>query len=206
MTSPVPQAASSTAYLPSPVPENNSPQPMDAVHRSANVYLGKDIFFDPRAAELVSAAATVTLNFREGILLQLLMGGRVKKQTVIEAAWGNNGVVVTEASYHQLVRSLRKKFAEIGLPVSAIKTLPRFGLEYLLENSNSNSNSNLETKLNPASLDQVVPGIRPNIPAEKPPVIPPAPRRSVKWATQLLSVICPLIVGIFIGYLAYRGG
>jgi cholera toxin transcriptional activator len=183
-------------------------EPVDAMHRSANVYLGKDIFFDPRAAELVSAAATVALNFREGILLQLLLGGRVKKQTVIEAAWGDNGVVVTEASYHQLVRSLRKKFAEIGLPVNAIKTLPRFGLEYLLENSNSNSNSkpNLETELKLASPDQVFPGIRLNIAEKNASVIRPGPRRGTKWLMQMLLVICPLIVGIFIGHLAYRGG
>ncbi|HEY4072826.1 MAG TPA: helix-turn-helix domain-containing protein [Herbaspirillum sp.] len=151
----------------------------------------------------------VTLNFREGILLQLLLKGRVKKQTVIEAAWGDNGVVVTEASYHQLVRSLRKKFAEIGLPANAIKTLPRFGLEYLLEKSISNSNNsnpNPETELTPAPLDRALPEICREIPAKDPSVARPAPRRSVKWSMQLLLVICPLIVGIFIGHLAYRGG
>src|ERR1700731_743321 len=106
-------------------------EPVDVVHQSSGIYLEKDIFFNAHAEQLVSGTATVSLNFRESILLRLLLVDRVKKQAVIDAAWGDNGVVVTEASYHQLVRSLRKKFEEIGLPAQSIKTLPRFGLEYL---------------------------------------------------------------------------
>jgi hypothetical protein len=108
-------------------------EPVSAIRPHAGIYLEKSIFFDRRAGQLVSAAATVALNFRESMLLQLLLTDRVRKQAVIEAAWGDNGTIVTEASYHQLVRSLRKKFEEIGLSAQSIKTLPRFGLEYLRE-------------------------------------------------------------------------
>jgi cholera toxin transcriptional activator len=168
-------------------------EPVDVVYQSSGIYLEKDIFFNAHAEQLVSGTATVSLNFRESILLRLLLVDRVKKQAVIDAAWGDNGVVVTEASYHQLVRSLRKKFEEIGLPAQSIKTLPRFGLEYL--------------RARPGAE----PDPTPSKTASHPRAIASAAREAVpvrggKWLLQLLLVICPLIIGIFIGHVAYRSG
>lgn len=97
------------------------------------IYLERDVCFDRRHGRLVAGKRVVALNFHENTLLQLLLTDRVKKQRVIDAVWGANGTVVTEASYHQLVRSLRKKFDEAGLNPLSIKTLPRYGLEYLRE-------------------------------------------------------------------------
>lgn len=97
------------------------------------IYLERDVCFDRRHGRLVAGKRIVALNFHENTLLQLLLTDRVKKQRVIDAVWGANGTVVTEASYHQLVRSLRKKFDEAGLNPLSIKTLPRYGLEYLRE-------------------------------------------------------------------------
>lgn len=97
------------------------------------IYLERDVCFDRRHGRLVAGKRVVALNFYENTLLQLLLTDRVKKQRVIDAVWGANGTVVTEASYHQLVRSLRKKFDEAGLNPRSIKTLPRYGLEYLRE-------------------------------------------------------------------------
>jgi cholera toxin transcriptional activator len=168
-------------------------EPVEVVHQSSGIYLEKDIFFNAHAEHLVSGTATVSLNFRESILLRMLLADRVKKQAVIDAAWGDNGVVVTEASYHQLVRSLRKKFEEIGLPAQSIKTLPRFGLEYVRERPGA------EPDLAPPKAAShtcaIAPAVREAVPA-----------RSSKWLLQLLLVICPLIVGIFIGHVAYRSG
>jgi cholera toxin transcriptional activator len=171
--------------------------PVEVVHQSSGIYLEKDIFFNAHAEQLVSVTATVSLNFRESILLRMLLADRVKKQAVIDAAWGNNGVVVTEASYHQLVRSLRKKFEEIGLPAQSIKTLPRFGLEYLRERPGAELDSASSTPTSKPTSDSS---------AMAPAVREAAPVRSGKWLLQLLLVICPLIVGIFIGHVAYRSG
>lgn len=97
------------------------------------IYLERDVCFDRRHGQLLAGKRIVTLNLHENTLLQLLLADRVKKQRVIDAVWGANGTIVTEASYHQLVRSLRKKFDEAGLNPLSIKTLPRYGLEYLRE-------------------------------------------------------------------------
>jgi cholera toxin transcriptional activator len=168
-------------------------EPVEVVHQSTGIYLEKDIFFDAHAEQLVSDAATVSLNFRESILLRLLLADRVKKQVVIDAAWGDNGVVVTEASYHQLVRSLRKKFEEIGLSAQSIKTLPRFGLEYLRERPVAEPDSTPSKAISHSCA--IAPAAREAVPV-----------RGGKWFLQLLLVICPLIVGIFIGHVAYRSG
>lgn len=104
---------------------------MDSV--GASVHLEKEVFFDKKVGQLVSKNAIVALNFQEVTLLQLLLTRRARKNIVIEEVWSANGTIVTEASYHQLVRSLRKKFEEIGLSAQSIKTLPRYGLEYLRE-------------------------------------------------------------------------
>jgi DNA-binding winged helix-turn-helix (wHTH) protein len=168
-------------------------EPVEVVHQSSGIYLEKDIFFNAHAEQLVSGTATVSLNFRESILLRLLLADRVKKQAVIDAAWGDNGVVVTEASYHQLVRSLRKKFEEIGLSAQSIKTLPRFGLEYLRERPGAEPDS---------APSKATSHARAMAPAAHEAV----PVRGSKWFLQLLLVMCPLIIGIFIGHFAYRSG
>jgi len=174
-------------------------EPVSAIRPHAGIYLEKGIFFDRRAGQLVSAAATVALNFRESMLLQLLLADRVRKQAVIAMAWGDNGTIVTEASYHQLVRSLRKKFEAIGLSAQSIKTLPRFGLEYLRE-------------LPVPEPDPTPPVVatlpcRPDAGAEAPalPESGSAPTAAA-WPWRPFFLGAPLLICICAVLAAYRGG
>ncbi|RXZ38761.1 hypothetical protein D9O50_04485 [Oxalobacteraceae bacterium CAVE-383] len=160
------------------------------------IYLERDIFFNFRLSQLESGAAVVALNFRECILLRLLLGARVRKQAVIDAAWGDNGVVVTDASYHQLVRSLRKKFEEIGLSAQSIKTLPRFGLEYLREAPPRSAERSAAANMSAAdeSVKQGEVTLRRS-----------GWRGGMRWPLRLLLLILPFLAGLLIGHLAYRG-
>jgi hypothetical protein len=154
---------------------------------STRIYLEKDIFFNSRLGQLRSVTASVDLNFRESILLRLLVEGRVRKQKVIDAAWGDNGTIVTEASYHQLVRSLRKKFAEIGLPAHSIKTLPRFGLEYLREHP---PEGRVADAIDIAPAESVI--------ASR--CLPPKAIGG-NWTKRLFLLLVPFLVGLFLGHL-----
>jgi DNA-binding winged helix-turn-helix (wHTH) protein len=189
-------------------------EPAESARPDHTIYLEKDIFFNARLGQLESATATVALNFRESILLRLLVEDRVRKQAVIDAAWGDNGVIVTDASYHQLVRSLRKKFAEIGLPAQSIKTLPRFGLEYLREHPSGDTSIESTPALAPALLPESSPILSL---AAKPAMSgadAAAPAQfqrwgawgcGVKWPVRLVLLILPFLVGLLIGHLDYRG-
>lgn len=186
------------------------------------IYLERDIFFNLRLSQLESAAGTVALNFRECILLRLLLGARVRKQAVIDAAWGDNGVVVTDASYHQLVRSLRKKFEEIGLSGQSIKTLPRFGLEYLrdalavdyaskappmpIETAQARSAISAPSQAAGDSLEAGEIVEETSIAAAGAAVRCRSGKERMKWPLRLLSWILPFFIGLMIGHLGYRGG
>jgi cholera toxin transcriptional activator len=166
----------------------SAPGQMDRLGPNEIFYLEKDIFFDLRSKQLVGATSSVALNFRESALLQLLLAGRARKQAVIEAAWTDNGTIVTEASYHQLVRSLRKKFEEMGLPPQSIKTLPRFGLEYLREQVNPEA----DLAMPPVAADAIAPAATAAVP----------PRFTMRWAFSLLAP--PLLAALSIGLAAHR--
>ncbi|HEY4318341.1 MAG TPA: hypothetical protein VGN04_12130 [Herbaspirillum sp.] len=167
-----------------------------AASPDTGIYLEKDTFFNLHLSRLESPAAAVALNFRECILLRLLLEARVKKQTVIDAAWGDNGVVVTDASYHQLVRSLRKKFEEIGLSPQSIKTLPRFGLEYLRETPPPAAQSTPAADAFARDVDDLKSGLR---------GLRQRGAGGMKWSLRLLLLILPFLAGLLVGHLDYRG-
>jgi DNA-binding winged helix-turn-helix (wHTH) protein len=178
-------------------------EPAGAGRPDTTIYLEKDIFFNARVGQLKSATAVVALNFRESILLRLLLDDRVRKQTVIDAAWGDNGVVVTDASYHQLVRSLRKKFEEIGLPAQSIKTLPRFGLEYLREYPLIDAAES--GPVPPVSANHAIfAGSRSESGARIPAMWRCGAAGGRKWSLRLLLLILPFLTGLAIGHLGYR--
>ncbi|KVM80858.1 hypothetical protein WJ60_27065 [Burkholderia ubonensis] len=72
------------------------------------------------------------LSRNEFRLLQLLMDGPQTKETLIERIWTDRNVIVTDASYYQLVTQLRNSFDELGLPKRLIRTIPRYGLELVV--------------------------------------------------------------------------
>ena len=69
------------------------------------------------------------LSKNEAVMLACLLSGVQSRERLMSAIWFDRGVVVTNASYYQLIAQLRKSFEEVGLPKDAIKTIPRFGLE-----------------------------------------------------------------------------
>ncbi|WP_157768031.1 winged helix-turn-helix domain-containing protein [Burkholderia ambifaria] len=80
-----------------------------------------DIAIDTQTRVLVNLAdrAQKYLSCNEFQLLLLL----------IERIWGGRGIVVTDASYYQLVTRLRHSFEAVGLARNRIRTIPRYGLE-----------------------------------------------------------------------------
>jgi DNA-binding winged helix-turn-helix (wHTH) protein len=179
-------------------------EPAGATRPDTTIYLEKDIFFNARVGQLESATAVVALNFRESILLRLLLDDRVRKQAVIDAAWGDNGVVVTDASYHQLVRSLRKKFEEIGLPAQSIKTLPRFGLEYLREYPLIDAAVE-SVPVQPLGANHAIfAGSRSESGTRIPAIRWCGAGGGRKWSLRLLLLILPFLTGLAIGHLGYR--
>jgi DNA-binding winged helix-turn-helix (wHTH) protein len=89
------------------------------------------LVFDSNLMTLSNGDVVTALAANETELLTLLMQGIATKQAVIEQVWESKGMVVTEGSYHQLVRSLRLKLEEQGVSGSLIKTLPRLGLKFI---------------------------------------------------------------------------
>jgi DNA-binding winged helix-turn-helix (wHTH) protein len=69
------------------------------------------------------------LSRNESAMLACLLQGAQSREKLMSSIWFDRGVVVTNASYYQLIAQLRKSFDEVGLPKDAIKTIPRFGLE-----------------------------------------------------------------------------
>ncbi|NTY41625.1 MULTISPECIES: winged helix-turn-helix domain-containing protein [Burkholderia cepacia complex] len=89
------------------------------------------VVFDSQAMTLSRGDIVTTLTANETELLCILMQGTASKQAVIEQIWESKRLFVTEGSYHQLVRTLRVKLDEQGIPPTQVKTLPRLGLRFL---------------------------------------------------------------------------
>ena len=70
----------------------------------------------------------IHLTPNERRLLELIISGKGKKETIIEEIWHSRGTIVGESSYHQLIKMLRRKLQIAGLPYSVIKTIPRHGI------------------------------------------------------------------------------
>jgi DNA-binding winged helix-turn-helix (wHTH) protein len=70
----------------------------------------------------------IHLTPNERRLLELIISGKSKKETIFEEIWHSQGTIVSESSYHQLIKMLRRKLQYAGLPGSIIKTIPRYGI------------------------------------------------------------------------------
>lgn len=78
--------------------------------------------------ECLKTGERIHLTPNERKLLNILLSQRGLKETIIDEIWSQHGVVVTTSSYHQLVKMLRMKFQQAGLPPDLIKTIPRYGV------------------------------------------------------------------------------
>ncbi|RIV55207.1 helix-turn-helix domain-containing protein, partial [Burkholderia pseudomallei] len=100
-------------------------------HILSKYQIDGSVVFDSQAMTLSRGDIVTTLTANETELLCILMQGTASKQAVIEQIWESKGLFVTEGSYHQLVRALRVKLDEQGIPPTQVKTLPRLGLRFL---------------------------------------------------------------------------
>jgi len=89
------------------------------------------VVFDCDHPSLSCNGRLAELNANESELLAMILGGLVSKSTVIQQVWGDKGLVVTDNSYHQLVRAVRNRLEEFGISGKLIKTLPRQGLKFV---------------------------------------------------------------------------
>lgn len=95
-------------------------------------YLIEDrVVFDSHQMTLSHEDQSTDLTANESELLSMVLTGMATKAHVIQQVWTSKGIVVTESSYHQLVRALRQRLEEHGISASVIKTLPRQGLKFM---------------------------------------------------------------------------
>lgn len=98
------------------------------------IFLSSAVTFVPEKSCLSSREqGDIHLTPNERRLLELIISGRCKKETIFEEIWHSQGTIVSESSYHQLIKMLRRKLQLAGLPGSIIKTIPRYGLALVPE-------------------------------------------------------------------------
>ncbi|MGF6265234.1 DNA-binding winged helix-turn-helix (wHTH) protein [Paraburkholderia youngii] len=96
---------------------------------SDNVECKMTFSLDTRTLGNISSGARTFLSRNQARLLELLFEGPRTKEVLMSRIWGDQGVIVSDASYYQLVAQLRHAFEMIGLPRLWIRTIPRYGLE-----------------------------------------------------------------------------
>ncbi|KWH08466.1 hypothetical protein WT59_21895 [Burkholderia territorii] len=74
---------------------------------------------------------SIDLTANESELLSMVLTGMATKAEVMQQVWTSKGIVVTDSSYHQLVRAVRQRLEECGISASVIRTLPRQGLKFM---------------------------------------------------------------------------
>lgn len=95
-------------------------------------YLIEDrVIFNCHHMTLTLADRTTELTANEADLLVMVLKGLATKAAVMQQLWGDKGLVVTDSSYHQLVRAVRARLEEHGISGTLIKTLPRHGLRFI---------------------------------------------------------------------------
>ena len=100
---------------------------------SNKVPLHEGVYYNSIYSCLESPNGEIHLTPNEKKILEIILDGRGRKDTIIDEIWRQQGVIVSESSYHQLVKMIRRKFVAAGLPSSCLKTIPRYGIVYVSE-------------------------------------------------------------------------
>lgn len=120
---------------------------------SAYIFLSSDVSFSPEQSCLSSKAyGDIHLTPNELKLLKLVISGTCKKETIQEEIWLNKGTIVSESSYHQLIKMLRRKLEKAGLPGDMIKTRPRYGVVFISPEKTLHSDTH-DRLVNPSDED-----------------------------------------------------
>ncbi|QKJ88622.1 hypothetical protein PMPD1_3708 [Paramixta manurensis] len=94
--------------------------------------LDKGVVFFPEKRCLVARdSTTVELSENSYRFLLLLLKGETDKQSLINQVWAEQRGSVSESSYYGQLYLLRRAFNQVGLPHSLIKTIPRKGVKYI---------------------------------------------------------------------------
>lgn len=105
-----------------------------------NIPLSSRVTFNPVFSCLKAQdKPDVYLTPSERKLLEIILEGKASKENIFEHIWHSRGTIVGESSYHQLIKTLRRKLQRAGLPSTVIKTLPRYGLIYIHPDDNAPS-------------------------------------------------------------------
>ncbi|MHC9060952.1 winged helix-turn-helix domain-containing protein [Pantoea sp. y20] len=99
---------------------------------------------------------TVYLTPSEKKLFEIILDGKGSKDNIINEIWLKNGTIVGESSYHQLIKMLRRKLNNAGLPCSMIKTIPRYGVVFVKEDKEDKEGGNDESDKNTSELPRSV--------------------------------------------------
>lgn len=92
--------------------------------------LREGVYYNSTLSCLESPIGDIHLTPNEKKILEIILAKRGRKETIIEEIWNQQGIVVSESSYHQLVKMIRRKFIAAGMPASSLKTIPRYGVVY----------------------------------------------------------------------------
>ncbi len=95
--------------------------------------LQQGVYYNSTFSCIESSAGDTHLTPNEKKILEIILDKRGRKETIINEIWHQQGIVVSESSYHQLVKMLRRKFIAAGLNSSCLKTIPRYGIVYVNE-------------------------------------------------------------------------
>ncbi|MDY0417842.1 helix-turn-helix domain-containing protein [Enterobacter sp. 170198] len=156
---------------------------------SEEISLSASVTFVPEKSSLATADhGDIHLTPNERRLLELILSGKCKKETIFEEIWLNQGMIVSESSYHQLIKMLRRKLQNAGLPGSIIKTIPRYGVVL----------APCETQVPEAACPPEAPEKEPfNLPVDCS-SLPPIPAEPIKATSHknslLLAALCSLLI------------
>lgn len=140
----------------------------------------------------------IHLTPNERRLLELIISGKGKKETIIEEIWHSRGTIVGESSYHQLIKMLRRKFQIAGLPYSVIKTIPRHGITLNLvkcpePEANAQEAANVDAIATDTEIISDV--IEPvALPVLAPPVVTPKKLNSGRFLPEKKLVLFGLVI------------
>lgn len=157
--------------------------------------LREGVYYNSALSCLESPAGDIHLTPNEKKILEIILSKRGRKETIIDEIWHEQGIVVSESSYHQLVKMIRRKFVAAGMPSSCLKTIPRYGVVYQTQADDESENGTeyCDKSLKMSEDFQQAPGI---VSAEKTPVVErrPAGHWLSLWSSSAIWLIFSLTI------------
>lgn len=119
---------------------------------SNKVPLREGVYYNPDYSRLECPTCEIHLTPNEKKMLEIILDERGRKEILIEEIWHQHGVIVSESSYHQLVKMLRRKIVAAGLNSSCLKTISRYGIIFISESDEAPALRNIPSSLHDESF------------------------------------------------------